>query len=248
MKTILIRFCIFCGVSFFLSSAQSQNLEIGPAALVINQFHDSNTPGALIGFGGTLHTEVYNANFGADIINFGQHRLNVTVRAGKRFSFGKHLRFSLGLYTGSVIQFDPTIEQDPLTLSYASALRLEQEGMNSSQFEGELQNLENRSKELDEIALGWNVAEAVTGVRYNFSRRISFSLKASMGYQILVTGRDLKASSKQSLIDQMSQTSTNSMSTASKHQLAKDIGARDLHFSNLDAMFFGGSAALAIHL
>ena len=246
MKRIIITLALLIQL-ICPSSILADELLIGPSTRVLNQFHGAPMPQGLAGFGGTIQTRSYGVDYGGEILNLGNHRIDASLRLGRWIAFGQGLQLRVGAFTGPVFQFNPNNDADS---DDADELRftLKSQDANTQMLQSSLNTMDKQSKVLEDYALGWNLAELATGIHYALSKRLSMSLTGAIGYQVLVTGEDLNAGGKHQLLSEVSASEFNQMTSAEQAQIESDVGARALKFDNLDSIYVSVGAQLVIHL
>ena len=90
MKRIIIMLALLIHL-LCPSSVLAGELLIGPSTRVLNQFHGAPMPQGLAGFGGTIQTRSYGVDYGGEILNLGNHRIDASLRLGRWIAFGQGL-------------------------------------------------------------------------------------------------------------------------------------------------------------
>ena len=237
-------------VSVCASSAHAEDFFIGSLTEMTNAFHSDGQGQVSMGTGGTLGFKAYGANFAADVLNMGQHRFAFAARVGKRFDHGKHWRVNFGLFTGPKVHVDPKKELVPITLSQQTSLALSSSGIDSNMVESQFQTtLESEQASVSKLAVGWNIAEAQLKLERRLAKRFIVGLSGTAAYHLMLNGTDALAFARHKALHQMdSDLDLSTQSPNIRQQIAHDVNARTLNWSNLDGFNYRASLYLALQM
>ena len=237
-------------LSFCAISAKAESFYIGSLTEITNAFHSNGQDQVSMGTGGTLGFKAYGANFAADVLNMGSHRFAFAARVGKRFDHGKNWRLNFGLFTGPKVHIDPKKEVGQISLSQQTSLALTSNGIDSSMVEHQFQStLESEQSSVSKLAVGWNLAEAQLKLERRLAKRFILGLSGTAAYHLMLNGNDALAFARHKALHQMdNDLDLSNQSPEIRRQIANDVNARNLNWSNLDGFNYRASLYLTLQM
>lgn len=203
-----------------------------------------------MGTGATLGFNAYGVDVASDVLNMGTHRFAFATRIGKRFHYGQEWRVNLGVFTGPKVHVDPSESMEPATISQQTSLALKSNGIDSDMIQNQFDTrLESEQETVSQLALGWNLAEAQIKLERRLLKRFVIGVSGSAAYQVMLNGTDAIAFARLKALDRMdSDMNLAEQDPAVRDQLANDVGARSLGWSQLASLSYRASVHLTLQL
>lgn len=157
-------------------------------------------------FGGGVEVgfELLGLDLFAEAVSLGADQFLFTANLGFDVGFGKDVRFQLGAFTGPIFFLFPEPESvDSVDFSGSiSDEDLEGTGLTVEELEEQFNMQLDAEKDLNRLAVGWNVARLKADMDFRLAPGIYLGLGGSFGYHFLLSGADVAAGAKNQALEQ----------------------------------------------
>lgn len=170
-----------------------------------------------------------------------------TANLGINFSVGKHVRLTLGAYTGPLFFLFPEQEVEGVNLSALSDQQVMALGYDDrASLEAEFDQYLEKEKDLSRLAVGWNLGRARMDLDARLAPGVYLGLTGQAGYHLLISGEDVAAGAKNAALEKFAK--DNNVPDEAVDPLRDALGAKAVDTKGLNGLNYEANLHLRFEL